>query len=94
MVIKASQWIGREGAAFERVVMAFESLGFVPPRGDDNVAGAASTGAYAQNIAAQYQADLASASALAIISYGVRNSRAQIANRYLSEREIVGMYGS
>ena len=92
--MKASDWVGREGAAFERVVMAFESLGYIPPRGDDGVAGSASTGAYAQNIAAQYQADLSRDAALAIIAYGVRNSRDQIRNRYLSEPEIIGMYGS
>jgi hypothetical protein len=91
--MKASDWIGREGAAFERVCMAFESLGYRPPRGDDNVVGVASTGAYAQNIASQYVADLGRDEALAICEYGFRNSREAITNRYLSEREIVGMYG-
>lgn len=92
--MKASTWIGREGAAFERVCMAFDSLGYVLPRGDDGVQGAASTGAYAMNIAPQYAADLSSDEALAICEWAIRHSREAIRVRSLSQREIVGIYGS
>ena len=90
--MKASDWIGREGAAFERVCMAFESLGYRPPRGDDGVQGAASTGGYALNIAAQYAANLSQDEALAICEWGIRHSREAIRDRYLSQREIIGIY--
>lgn len=86
--MKASDWIGAEGAAFERVCMAFESLGYRKPAPDTPNG----PGAYAQNIAAQYQADLSRQDALAVIEYGYRNSRDAIRNRFLSEREIIGMY--
>lgn len=90
--MKASNWIGREGAAFERVCLAFDSLGYRMPRGDDGVQGAASTGAYASNIAAQYQADLSRDEALSICEWASRHSREAIKDRYLSEREIIGIY--
>lgn len=83
-----SQWVGQEGAAFERVSMAFESLGYCAPRTDDG-----GDGAYALNIAAQYTTDLLRHEALAIVNYGLRNSREAIRNRYMSEREIIGRYG-
>ncbi len=81
-----SQWIGAEGAAFERVGMAFSSLGYAAPRTDG------SDGAYASNIAAQYAADLSERDALAIIRYGLRNSRTAIESRWMSEREIISQY--
>ena len=83
-----SQWIGTEGAAFERVSLAFTSLGYNAPRADGD-----SSGAYAINIAGQYHADLSEREALAIIRYGLRNSRAALSNRWMSEREIIGSYG-
>jgi len=86
----ASQWIGKEGAAFERVSMAFESLGYRAPRADE---GSNGVGAYANNIADQYQADLSRNDALAIVRWALGSSRGAIQNRYLSEREIIGMYG-
>lgn len=87
--MKPNQWIGAEGAAFERVSLAFESLGYRAPRADDGTDGA---GAYASNIANQYVADLSQDAALAICEWAVTHSRAAIRNRYLSEREIIGMY--
>lgn len=86
----ASRWIGKEGAAFERVALAFEGLGFRAPRPDEGSGGA---GAYALNIAAQYSADLSRREALAIINYALKNSREAIRNRWLSQREIIGQYG-
>jgi len=90
--MKPQAWIGREGAAFERVCLAFDSLGYRAPRGDDGVVGAVSTGAYAMNIAAQYEGDLYQHEALAICEYAIRHSREAIQNRHLNEREIVGIY--
>lgn len=84
----ASQWIGKEGAAFERVGMGFESLGYRAPRPDDG-----GEGAYAMNIARQYEADLSQREALAIIRWALKSSRDAIRNRYLSKREIIGQYG-
>lgn len=92
--MKASDWIGTRGAAFERVCMAFDSLGYAQPRGDDGVRGTESTGGYAMNIAQQYAADLSRDAALAICEYGIRHSREAIQNRYLSEREIIGIYAA
>jgi len=84
-----SQWIGSEGAAFERVSMAFESLGYSAPRADEGSNGG---GAYAMNIVRQYAADLSDQDALAIVNYGLKNSRQVIQNRWMSKREIIGRY--
>lgn len=48
------RWIGREGAAIERVGMAFAALGYVRPRPDVD----GGEGAYALNIAKQYAGDM------------------------------------
>ncbi len=82
-----SQWIGTEGAAFERVGLAFESLGYRRPRPDDST-----DGAYASNIADQYRANLNQREALAIVRYGLMTSRDAINARWMSEREIVERY--
>lgn len=83
------QWIGSEGAAFERVGMAFESLGYVAPRGDNESA----EGGYAMNIARQYQSNLSERAALAIISYALNHSLIALRNRTMSERDDLAQYG-
>lgn len=65
-----SRWIGVEGAAFERVGLVFDALGFVKPMPD-----AGSDGAYAVNIARQYQSDMSESQALDIIAYALRSAR-------------------
>lgn len=73
MTVSKTQWIGREGAAFERVGLAFEALGFRAPRVDNG-----GEGAYVLNIVSQYQADLSEEQTQAIIAYGLRNTRATL----------------
>lgn len=84
-----TQWIGPGGAAFERVGLAFEQLGYRKPHPDSG----ASSGAYASNIAQQYAADLSEREALAIVNYGLRSSRRALQHGYKPTlREIVGNY--
>lgn len=73
MTISKSEFIGTNGAAFERVGLAFEALGYRTPRPDTG-----SDGAYALNIVEQYRADLSEDEALAVIEYGLRNTRAAL----------------
>lgn len=87
-IVKKSQWIGTRGAAFERVGMAFEALGFIRPRPD----GGGEIGAYAANIAAQYRADLSEAEAMAVITYGLEHSREQLQYMPDSLEDIVRHY--
>lgn len=81
-----TRWVGSEGAAFERVGMAFQKFGYRAPKPDSG------GGAYVLNIAAQYVADLSESEALAIIKYALESSRERIQNDDLTEREIVGLY--
>ena len=64
----SAKWIGREFGAFRRVSLAFNQLGFNPPRPDY---GSGGKGAYVMNIVRQYQADLSPDQAMAIIRYGL-----------------------
>lgn len=74
-MVSKTQWVGHEGAAFERVGLAFEALGYRAPSADEGSQGA---GAYAMNIIAQYRADLSEEEAEAIIAYGLRNARSTL----------------
>lgn len=82
-----SRWIGTEGAAFERVSMAFEALGYLPPRPDTNA-----DGAYAINIAEQYIADMSKSEAMAVINCGLSHPREYFADTKLSLRDVAASY--
>lgn len=71
MKVSRSQWIGAEGRAFERVCLAFEALGYEPPKAEVS-------GAYATNIVQQYKANLSESEALDVIAYALENSVATL----------------
>jgi hypothetical protein len=75
MTMSNTRWIGAEGAAFARVGLAFQALGFSAPQPDSSDG----TGAYASNIINQYRADLSPSEVEAIINYGLRHARATLA---------------
>lgn len=90
-MITKSRWIGAEGAAFARVGLAFEQLGYRAPRADDGTNG---VGGYAMNIARQYAANMSERQALAVIAYALDSSRAELQSRTnVSLNEIEGRYG-
>jgi len=68
---RKTEFVGSSGAAFARVSLAFQSLGYRAPTPDSG-----STGAYVLNIIEQYRADLSEEQTLDVISYGLRHSRA------------------
>lgn len=68
-----TRYIGSEGAAFERLGMVFEAMGYRRPEPEFDGAG----GNYVGNIIAQYQADFSEDEVLIIIDYA-RRSRADI----------------
>lgn len=68
-MVALTQFVGAKGAAFERVGLAFQALGYVAPQPDT-----ASDGAYVLNIVSQYRASLTQAHVLAIIEYGLKRT--------------------
>lgn len=68
-----TRYIGSEGAAFERLGMVFEAMGYRKPQAEFEGAG----GNYVSNIVAQYQADFTEDEVLEIIDFA-RHSRAAI----------------
>lgn len=83
-----AKWTGVEGAAFERVSMVFESLGYQSPQPDSPNG----TGAYVMSIVSQYQADLSKADVHAIIRYALTTSRAAIHNNPPRSLRDLGAY--
>lgn len=69
--IGKASYIGSEGAAFERVRLAFRIYGFRPPR-PDTISGGEANGAYVMNILNQYQDEQ---EAMAIVRYGLEHNR-------------------
>lgn len=80
-------WIGKEGAAFERVGLAFQACGYLPPTPDTNA-----DGAYAMNIAEQYRADMSRGQALAVINCGLSHPREYFIGTKLSLRDVAASY--
>lgn len=68
--MKLTQYIGAEGAAFERVGLAFEAVGYQRPRPESS-----GDGAYVNNIVRQYESDLTPRQVKAIIQYGLDYDR-------------------
>ena len=66
-----TQYIGPEGAALERVGLAFEAVGYEAPTPDAPGA----DGAYCSNIMAQYTPHLTPYEVRAIIAFGLDNTR-------------------
>ena len=83
-----SRWIGTEGAAFERVGLAFEQFGYTRPRADDGT-----NGAYAANIASRYASDMSEQADLAVIKYALGESAVTLRQKPIfTFREIVNRY--
>lgn len=83
-----TRWLGTEGAAFERVCLAFEALGYRRPSKPEG-----SDGDYAANVSAQYIADMTENEALAVVKWALASSILAIKYTDLTEQEIFGMYG-
>lgn len=81
-----SRYISNQGAAFERVCMAFRQYGFAAPNPDTP-----GEGAYVSNILDQYPNNRQEA--LALIRYGLEKTRAMLQDEpYWSLPDIVGRY--
>lgn len=76
--ISLSAYIGSRGAAFQRVGLAFQLWGYVPPHVDVVSPDSESPGAYVSNIVSQYRNDLTPEQTLALIWYGLMHRKEQL----------------
>lgn len=83
-----TRFIGTEGAAFERVSMVFEALGYQKPRSFDGQSG----GNYVANIVEQYRADFDADEVQNIIRFGISRSRETIRNVFAGLSEDEALY--
>lgn len=75
MNVHKTLWIGSEGAAFERVSLAFQILGYTPPQPNRLTSDSHADGAYVSNILQQYQGVCSKQKVLDVIAFGLAHER-------------------